>query len=35
MKRLLILSAILATAACSSPAEPTSDLAVVSVTGAI
>lgn len=35
MKRLLILSAVLATAACSSPTEPTSDLAVVNVTGAI
>ena len=35
MKRLLILSAVLATAACSSPSETTADLAVVNVTGAI
>ncbi|MBB5746482.1 copper chaperone PCu(A)C [Brevundimonas variabilis] len=35
MKRLLILSAVLATAACSPPAETKADLAVVSVTGAI
>ena len=35
MKRLLSLSAVLATAAWSPEAEPTSDLAVVNVTGAI
>ncbi len=35
MKRLLILSAVLATAACSPPAGTEADLAVVNVTGAI
>jgi len=35
MKRLLILSAVLATSACSPSAETSADLAVVNVTGAI